>query len=283
MPYRFHYSVHGELIQPSILFLHGFLGSGRDFDGAIAHLTDQFCYITVDLPGHGQTRVEGGDEQYTIVSTAKALVQWLDEIGIPHCFLVGYSMGGRLALYLAIHFPQRFPKVMLESASPGLKTKQERQERLQRDFQLADQLEADFPSFLTQWYQQPLFQSLQQHPEFEQMMQRRSQNYPSEIAKSLRYLSTGRQPSLWSLLETHRQPLLLLVGGRDRKFCQINQEMAEHCPTACLTIVPECGHAIHLEQPAVFANWVQTGCTMNDWMHNGCKSGCLYQEKSSFR
>jgi 2-succinyl-6-hydroxy-2,4-cyclohexadiene-1-carboxylate synthase len=263
MPYRFHYSVHGKLAQPSILFLHGFLGDGRDFDGVIAHLTDQFCCIMVDLPGHGQTRVEGGDEQYTIVSTAKALIQWLDEIGIPRCFLVGYSMGGRLALYLAIHFPQRFPKVVLESASPGLKTEQERQERLQRDFQLADQLEADFPSFLTHWYQQPLFQLLQQHPEFEQMMQRRSQNCPFEIAKSLRYLSTGRQPSLWSLLETHRQPLLLLVGGRDRKFCQINQEMAERCPTARLAIVPECGHAIHLEQPAAFANWVQTGCTMD--------------------
>ncbi len=248
---------------PRILFLHGFLGSGRDFNGAIAHLTDQFCCITIDLPGHGQTRVEGGDEQYTMANTARALIHWLDELRIPRCFLAGYSMGGRLALYLALHFPQWFPTVVLESASPGLKTEQERQERLQRDRQLADQLEIDFSSFLIHWYQQPLFYSLQQHPEFEQMMQRRSQNRSSEIAKSLRYLSTGRQPSLWNLLATHRQPLLLLVGGRDRKFCQINQEMAECCPAARLEIVPECGHPIHLEQPTIFANWVRTACTMD--------------------
>jgi 2-succinyl-6-hydroxy-2,4-cyclohexadiene-1-carboxylate synthase len=211
----------------------------------------------MDLPGHGKTVVEGEDDQYTMPSTATALIDWLDFVNISNCFLVGYSMGGRVALYLGLHFPERFPKVVLESASPGLKTEQERQQRLQHDRLLADRLQTDFSTFLTNWYQQPLFHSLQEHPEFEQIMEQRSQNQPYELAKSLRYLSTGLQPSLWNLLKKHSQPLLLLVGERDRKFCTINQEMAEYCPTAQLKVVPNCGHVVHLEHPIAFTNYVQ--------------------------
>jgi 2-succinyl-6-hydroxy-2,4-cyclohexadiene-1-carboxylate synthase len=249
MSYRFYYEFHGDRHQPVVLFLHGFMGDQRDFVPIMNALFDRFYSLAVDLPGHGKTIVTGDDAQYGMAFTAAALVDWLDQLQISRCGLVGYSMGGRLALYLALHFPHRFPRVVLESASPGLKTDRERQTRLQRDHALADQLEADFPSFLNHWYQQPLFASLRQHPDFAQMLERRSQNHPPGLAKSLRYLSTGQQPSLWHLLEQHRQPLLLLVGENDHKFCMINQEMAACCPTMRLTIVSHCGHVIHFEQP----------------------------------
>ncbi len=258
MGYQFHYSRRGSHQCPGVLFLHGFMGSHKDFDRSIAALATQFCCLALDLPGHGDTLVEGDITQYTMPQTAAAIVAWLDQLQISQCFLVGYSMGGRLALYLALHFPQRFPKVVLESASPGLKTEPERVDRVRHDRHLADQLEADFPTFLSTWYSQPLFQSLQNHPEFERVKTQRLHNRPAELAKSLQYLGTGLQPSLWENLPHHTRPLLLLVGEDDRKFRRINQAMADCCPMAQIRIVANCGHAPHLENPAAFVDAVQS-------------------------
>lgn len=264
MGYRFHYRLQGQSLTdlnwrpPIVLFLHGFLGSGEDFDNAIAALSDRFCCLAINLPGHGQTVVTGVDQQYEMAQTAEAIVDLLDHLQISRCYLVGYSMGGRLALYLALHFPQRFPKVVVESASPGLELDRDRQTRLQHDWNLADRLEADFSTFLQQWYEQPLFQPLRHHPQFAELQARRSRNRPADLAKSLRHLSTGRQPSLWHLLEQHSQPLLLVVGADDRKFCEINQRMVDRCPAARLAIVPDCGHGVHLENPAGFVQRVRS-------------------------
>jgi len=257
MGYQFHYTLRGHRDRPVVLFLHGFMGSSADFDSAIAPLTDRFCCLAVDLPGHGNTIVDGEESLYAMPQTANAIVTWLDQLHIPHCALVGYSMGGRLALYLALHFPQRFPNVVLESASPGLRTAAERTARLQHDRNLADQLEADFPSFLSYWYSQPLFHALRYNPAFVDVLAQRSHNDPATLATSLRYLSTGLQPSLWEQLQYYTQPLLLLVGADDRKFCIINQAIADCCPTAQLHMIPACGHVPHLEQPTIFRQTLQ--------------------------
>jgi 2-succinyl-6-hydroxy-2,4-cyclohexadiene-1-carboxylate synthase len=255
---QFHYSQKGDSHRPVILFLHGFLGDCRDFDGAIAQLSQWFCCLSVDLPGHGRTVVTGGDGLYRMPDTAAALLDWLTELGVRRCFLAGYSMGGRLALYLALQYPAQFAKVILESASPGLKTERERVIRSARDRTLANQIESDFPQFLSHWYDQPLFADLIQNPDFQQTWQRRSQGNPIELAKSLRYLSTGEQPALWERLNHLSQSVLLLVGERDRKFLEINREIARLCPRAHLEILPNCGHAPHLEYPDVFSNSVST-------------------------
>jgi 2-succinyl-6-hydroxy-2,4-cyclohexadiene-1-carboxylate synthase len=255
MGYQFHYVSQGDRELPVVLFLHGFLGSSADFAATIDHLSKHFCCLAVDLPGHGKTVVDREDELYTMPQAANAIVTWLDALQISRCFLVGYSMGGRLALYLALHFPQRFPKVVLASASPGLKTSAEREARLRHDDELAERLEADFPAFLSYWYSQPLFHALRHHPAFWQVQEQRSRNRPEALAKALRAFSTGRQPSLWSLLP-QSQPLLLLVGENDRKFCTINQVMAARCPTIQLEIIAGCGHVIHVEKIEAFTTAV---------------------------
>lgn len=253
---RLHFQRHGNLDQPVLLFLHGFLGDCQEFAAIVPQLTDQFCCLCVDLPGHGKTQM-GREENYTMPNTAQAIVHLLDRLKTPQAYVAGYSMGGRLALYLALHFPDCFPKVILESASPGLKTEAERSARRQRDGNLAVRLESDFAEFLTEWYEQPLFRSLKQHPHFEALYQQRSQNNPSELAKSLRNLGTGQQPSLWSLLADHQRPLLLLVGEDDRKFVSINQEMQSLCKTAQIKIVREAGHNIHVEKPRTFVRLIK--------------------------
>jgi 2-succinyl-6-hydroxy-2,4-cyclohexadiene-1-carboxylate synthase len=234
------------------------MGDSNEFNEVIALLSAQFCCLTVDLPGHGKTRVLGGDECYTMSNTAQALINLLEQLNVKECFLVGYSMGGRLALYLNLHFPQCFSKVVLESASPGLKTQGDRVERTQRDIELAQELEkSNFSSFLSNWYEQPLFVSLKKHPEFKSLIASRLQNHPLELAKSLRNMSTGCQPYLWEELKKNRNPLLLLVGEYDAKFIAINSEMARLCKSAKLEIVNNCGHNIHFENPKIFVENVQ--------------------------
>ncbi|NEU76274.1 2-succinyl-6-hydroxy-2,4-cyclohexadiene-1-carboxylate synthase [Hassallia byssoidea VB512170] len=255
--YQFHYSFTGNYQKTLILFLHGFMGNCHEFDKTIKLLSDDFYCLTIDLPGHGKTQVFGGDDCYTMANTAQALINLLDKLKIYQCFLVGYSMGGRLALYLNLHFPQRFPKVILESASPGLITEVERLERVKSDEQIARKLtrcveESDFRAFLLNWYNQPIFGYIKNHPEFEGMIESRLQNNPLELAKSLRFMGTGCQPCLWEKLEENTNPLLLLAGEYDEKFIVINKKIAEVCKFAALRVISNSGHNIHFESTLAF-------------------------------
>nr|WP_238553612.1 2-succinyl-6-hydroxy-2,4-cyclohexadiene-1-carboxylate synthase [Fortiea contorta] len=259
---NFHYSLIGDATKPLILFLHGFMGNLEEFDAAIKLLSDEFSYLTVDLPGHGKTQVLGGEEYYTMANTAQALINLLDDLNISQCFLIGYSMGGRLALYLTLHFPERFLKIVLESASPGLATEEERLERIHRDAQIAGKLTrinhtSDFADFLKNWYHQPIFANIKNHPEYAQMEESRLQNQPLELAKSLRFMGTGSQPPLWEKFAENTKPLLLLVGKYDKKFIDINIKMAQICNFAQLAIIQDAGHNIHLEKTQEFVHSVR--------------------------
>ncbi|MBE9013441.1 2-succinyl-6-hydroxy-2,4-cyclohexadiene-1-carboxylate synthase [Pseudanabaenaceae cyanobacterium LEGE 13415] len=236
-----------------VLFLHGFLGSGAEFDAIVNRLP--FSCLTIDLPGHGETQFP---DPYTMEKTAEAIVELLNELKINQANIVGYSMGGRLGLYLALNYPERFPKAVIESGSPGLQTEQERLERIERDRTLATRMETDFDQFLINWYNQPLFQSIKAHPKFDQMLRERSRNNPIEVARSLREMGTGMQPNLWEKLRSHQNPILLVVGEYDRKFVALNREMESICETAELLIVPDAGHNIHFEQPEAFVDRVHT-------------------------
>ncbi|MBE9129866.1 2-succinyl-6-hydroxy-2,4-cyclohexadiene-1-carboxylate synthase [Coleofasciculus sp. LEGE 07081] len=261
--YNVHYYFRGNRSQPILLFLHGFLGNSQDFSRVISVLSQQFCCLAVDLPGHGKTRVLGSEECYTLSNTAQGLIEFLNHLNIDQCFIVGYSMGGRLALYMTLEFPARFQRVILESASPGLKTERERSLRLQADEQRAEELEtSNFQSFLSNWYSQPLFQSLQNHTDLKHLIERRLQNNPEELAKSLRQMGTGKQPSLWERLKQNKIPLLLLVGEYDQKFRTINTEIANICPVAHLKIIPKTGHNIHLENSTAWVNQVRQFCAL---------------------
>ncbi|MEA5514117.1 2-succinyl-6-hydroxy-2,4-cyclohexadiene-1-carboxylate synthase [Nodularia sp. UHCC 0506] len=255
--YNLHYCLVNDSNKPVILFLHGFIGNIHEFDQVIKLLAWEFSFITVDLPGHGKTQVLGGDECYTMANTAHAVINLLDELKINQCFLVGYSMGGRLALYLTLHFPKRFAKVVLESASPGLATEIERLTRVKRDAQIARKLarsitKADFYNFLLNWYNQPIFGSIKNHPKFATMLESRLQNNPIQLTKSLQLMGTGNQPALWNKLSQNTTPLLLLAGEYDQKFIDINTEIVQQCKFAQLKIINHAGHNIHLENTKEF-------------------------------
>jgi len=256
--YQFYYSLTGSKHQPAILLLHGFMGNCQDFSIIISLLSEKFYCIAVDLPGHGKTKVLGGEDCYNMPNTAQALIGLLDNLKIEKCFLFGYSMGGRLALYMSLYFPERFNKVVLESSSPGLQNTQQRQQRLQADLALAKELEkSNLKDFLLTWYNQPIFQSLKEHPDFDDLIKRRLDNNSMELAKSLRNLGIGNQPSLWEKLDKNTISMLLLVGEYDHKFIKINLEMAKLSPQAAVTIVPKTGHNIHIENQNKFVRLLQ--------------------------
>ena len=265
--YRLHYSFIHHPDKPTILFLHGFMGNINEFDAAIELLGDEFSYLIIDLPGHGKTQVLGSDECYTMGNTAQAVINLLNELKIVKCFLVGYSMGGRLALYLTLHFPERFIKVVLESASPGLATEIERLERIKRDAQIAIKLvRSDFSAFLSNWYNQPIFGSIKNHPKFDNMLKSRLHNKPIELAKSLQFMGIGSQPSLWEKLQNNVTPLILLTGEYDEKFISINTEMADICKLAQPKVINNSAHNIHFENTLAFVQNIKYFLTI----HRNC-------------
>jgi len=269
--YQFHYHLTVNPDKPVIIFLHGFMGNLDEFDAAIKLLSADFSYLTIDLPGHGKTQVLGDDDCYQMESTALALINLLDDLDDlddlkshqPNkYFLVGYSMGGRLALYLALHFPQRFIKVILVSASPGLATDEERLARKQSDLQIARKLsrnteKKDFANFLNYWYSQPIFGNIKNHPQYPEIIQSRLRNNPELLAKSLQFMSTGCQPSLWENLQYNHIPLLLLVGELDEKFVAINNQMNRQCKSSKLAIFPQVSHSIHWENSLAFTEYIK--------------------------
>ncbi|MGB8702683.1 MAG: alpha/beta fold hydrolase, partial [Thermosynechococcaceae cyanobacterium] len=149
---------------------------------------------------------------------------------------------------------QQVSSVLMVSASPGLATASERLQRSKQDHQLALELESGcWPEFVQRWYTQPLFAPLRHHPDFESLRLKRQNNNPLALAQMLRGMGAGAQPSLWDALPDLTLPIHLVVGELDAKFCAINRAMTERCPAAQLTVVPNCGHAVHLEVPQILA------------------------------
>lgn len=251
-----HSEWHGNPGAPPVLLLHGFMGSGDDWQEIIRRLSPQFHLLTLDLPGHGRN-IASPPASRRMPAVARRLAELLRAAAPDKWRIIGYSMGGRLALYLVLHYPELFTQAVLESASPGLKTAAERRNRREQDERLARELETgNFQDFLHRWYRMPLFATLRGHPRFRQILNRRLKNHPAELAVSLRQMGTGSQPALWERLPSNKIPMLLLTGELDIKFRGIAAEIVERTPRATMRVIEGCGHNIHFENPALFADAV---------------------------
>lgn len=234
---------HGELCGPSyesdqgprpLLLLHGFTGCAGNWKPISPKLMasetghDTRPIIAVDLLGHGQTEAPRDPDRYAIERAVADLEAVLDTLRIERTDLVGYSMGGRLALAFAVLAPGRVVRLVLESASPGLRTPDERTARVTADRALADSIERDgVPAFVDRWERLPLFASQDRLPveRREALRKQRLDNRASGLANSLRGMGTGAQPSFWEQLPSLQAPTLLITGEEDTKFCAIAEEM----------------------------------------------------------
>ncbi len=254
--YQWHYTLTSDCNLPSLIFLHGWMGSCDDYFEVIELLRSKFYCIAIDLPGHGKTEVVGDEDQgYEFIATARGIIQLLDSLKIERTSIAGYSFGGRLALYLALEFPDRFDLVVLESTSPGLANESQRQARIASDASIIQKLASEpFADFVINWYRQEIFLEIDRHPDFPTLIDRRISNNPNHLAKSLKHSGLARQPYLGDRLKVYHRPILFLVGALDRKFVLIANSIDRDCPYIKLKIVPNCSHNIHFRSPQLWAS-----------------------------
>src|SRR3712207_3070027 len=207
------------------------MGSGADWAEEILALDERFYCVAPDLPGHGSD-LELSPERYTIEGATRTLRGLLDDLDVERAALVGYSMGGRLALYLALRHPERCSGLFLESASPGIESGAEREARRRSDKEKAARLQSgDLEGFLDDWHWQPVFASLARDEDrLRTTIEARLRNDPTELARSLRGMGTGQQPSLWSELGALRVPALAVAGELDEKYVAVARRMGSINP-----------------------------------------------------
>lgn len=236
-----------------IVALHGFTGQGADFEPLRACLPPEATLRAPDLPGHGAFGRLRDLSAYSLPAHLDAITA---AATAPQVTLLGYSMGGRLALHWAIAHPERVSRLILVGASPGLATPQERDERRLGDATLAEFIRTrGLEAFFKYWHNQTFFQPMLRLPpaQLDPILARRAQNDPEGLALSLENVGTGTLPSLWHRLKEIRFPVDLVTGEHDAKFTRLAREMGAHLPKARHSVIEDAGHAVHLEKPADLA------------------------------
>jgi 2-succinyl-6-hydroxy-2,4-cyclohexadiene-1-carboxylate synthase len=235
-------------VPESVVLLHGFGGTHRAWDAVIDRLPpERYLPLATDLPGHG----EYADLARHPISFAGCVEHVLARA--PERFAVcGYSMGGRIALHVALAAPERVRRLVLVASTAGIEDEAERAQRRRSDHQLADELERrPYEEFIERWRTQPLF--AEDSPEAGALAradQRR--NSPAALAVVLRGLGSGAMEPLWSRLPELDMPVTIVAGERDAKFQAIGRRMAKLIPRAQLLVVAG-GHGLPLESPAAVA------------------------------
>ncbi len=224
------------------MLLHGFTHTGASWDRVLAALPERYRPLTPDIRGHGSASA-------VTPVTLEAVIGDIDRLAPGRFELAGYSMGGRLALQVALALPGRVRRLSLIGASPGIADAGEREARRSADELLADEVEASsLEAFARRWARTPVLAGLSEevgaavHAD-------RLRGSTAGLAAALRGLGTGALPSVWERLDQLSMPVRLVVGERDQKFRAVASAMAARLPDAEVVVVAGAGHAVHLEAP----------------------------------
>jgi len=242
-------------VPESVVLLHGFSGTHRAWDGVVARLhPERYLPRALDLPGHGDAAAARGVSGEAI--TFAGCVEHVLARSPERFVLAGYSLGGRVALQLALTAPERVSRLVLVSTSAGIEDPAERAQRRLADNRLAEELESiPFEDFIERWRIQPLFAD---EPREVGVLAREDQrrNRPDALAAVLRGVGNGEMESLWDRLPELTMPVTVLVGDRDAKFQALGKRMVALLSDAELVIAPG-GHGLPLENPAAVADALQ--------------------------
>ncbi|XP_022149055.1 protein PHYLLO, chloroplastic isoform X2 [Momordica charantia] len=251
-----------------LLFLHGFLGTGEDWITTMKAISGSARCISLDLPGHGGSTTENNDSDAHVVKepsfsmevVADILYKLIHHLAPGKVNLVGYSMGARIAMYMALRFGDKIGRTVIISGSPGLEDEVARRIRRAKDDSRARILkDYGLQSFLEE--------CLREHPHYTQILASRLKHDDVQsLAKVLSDLSIGRQPQLWDELEGCKTPLSIIVGENDTKFKKIAQKILSKMDVSRkirdgavvelheIVEIPDSGHAAHLENPLAVIN-----------------------------
>ncbi len=234
---------------PSIVILHGFAGSAAAMSPLTSCLPGHV--LALDLPGHGSEAISNDPAAYTMVATVAGVINTTAHL--KPFVLVGYSMGSRVALHVALNHPDRVVALALIGAHPGINNPTERSERIAADDALAAQIESKgIEWFVDYWNNRPLFATQKYRLSNKQQAELRAHRlacHPEGLANSLRGIGAGAVEPISSRLQELAMPCALIVGADDTKFTAIAHQMAAHIPRAEICVIPDAGHATHLEAP----------------------------------
>ncbi|AUZ67236.1 2-succinyl-6-hydroxy-2,4-cyclohexadiene-1-carboxylate synthase [Citrobacter amalonaticus] len=226
---------------PWLVFLHGFSGDSQEWQ-PIGERLSGFSRLYIDLPGHGgsaEIRVSGFTDVISLLRDT------LISYNILKYWLVGYSLGGRVAMIAACQEMPGLCGLVVEGGHPGLQSDAERDTRRDSDHHWAERFRHDaLTEVFTDWYQQPVFASLNARQR-EALVALRSQNNGETLAAMLEATSLAVQPDLRAALTARAFPFYYLCGERDSKFCALATELA-----ATRHVIRNAGHNAHRENPA---------------------------------
>lgn len=227
---------------PRVALLHGFTQTARSWAPLADVLAGEFEVVAVDLPGHGRS----ADMHRSLADAVESLVAT-----VGPAIWVGYSLGGRHALEVALRRPDAVAGLVLLGATAGLEDPAERAARRAADEALAVSIVTDgVPAFIARWLATPLFAGL---PAERAGVEDRLTNPASGLAASLRLAGTGTQDPSWDRLGGLPMPVLVLAGAGDDKFRALGERMARQIgENARFASVPGAGHSAHLEAPDAF-------------------------------
>lgn len=245
-----------------VVLLHGFLGGSWSYDAVLAGCHRSYDVLVPTLSFHGESRTERA-RRLRFSDEVRRIAARIERFSDPSkVILVGYSMGGRIALGIAVHFPQLVERLVLVSSRRGLDTWGERAARIQADERWAQRLEHDgLGPFLERWAEQPIFRCARDLPldVLERERVRRSAHDARELACALRQLGLGRQPGYALGVRRLEIPVNLLVGEFDQKFVALSARLASELPKAQRSVVKGASHQLLLEAPTRVSRIIDEG------------------------
>jgi 2-succinyl-6-hydroxy-2,4-cyclohexadiene-1-carboxylate synthase len=257
---RLHAVERGPRRGTPVLILHGFTESSEAMAGVARGLAPRRT-ICVDLVGHGLSNAPVDVGPYRMRRCVRQLVGVMDALGVARAHLLGYSLGGRVALRLCVAQPQRVRSALVVGASAGIADPDSRRARLRDDEALADGILRDgVPAFVDRWMALPLFASQRRlgAGALAEARARRLRNRAIGLANSLRGMGAGAQEPLHERLAAVSVPLCLAIGEEDSKFRAIGADLAARAPRARVALVEKAGHAAHLENPDAFGDLAES-------------------------
>lgn len=247
-----------------IVALHGFTGDGTAMLPMVEECRDGRPALLIDLIGHGASDAPDNVEQYSMASVVDQVLSVIGprEIGSVH--LIGYSMGGRVAMSIAARAPWYFASITTISSSPGIHDPVERAARHDADLARADHLEdIGVAEFIAEWLTLDLFAPYMASldaADRSATISQREQATARGLANSLRGSGTGAMPPVWLTLPALRSPLLTVAGSLDERYVDIAARMAQAAPFAETHVVENAGHVTHVE------NCVEVGARITSFL-----------------
>ena len=254
---RWHVTTRGR--GPTVLLIHGFTGRGTSWGRLATTLAERYRVVAPDLPGHGRTGTPADPDRASVERTADDLVTIVGDRGSVPAHVIGYSLGARIALRLAIAHPSIVDRLILESPSAGPVTEADRDLRRTADAARAARLvRLGTRAFVDAWEHEPVFASQVALPRARAARQRaqRLHNRPSGLAASLRGAGQGSMVPLHDRLAEVRAPTLVIAGALDGIGRPRAAAIGAAIPNARFEAVDRAGHAPHLETPAAFRRLV---------------------------